>query len=69
MFMKSSGHPGEARGWGRQYWLLQQWQLQGNLMELTALIMTVPFLPPLCLLQEQRDENSTGMPVSQVRLV
>lgn len=28
-----------------------------------------PVLLPLCLLQEQRDEDSTGMPVSQVRLV
>lgn len=42
---------------------------RGPFMELTAMIMTVPVRLPLCLLQEQRDEDPPGMPVSQVRLL
>lgn len=62
LLMKSSGAARGRAGCGRQ-------QLRGPFVELTAIVVTVPVLLPLCLLQEQRDEDSTGMPVAQVRLV
>lgn len=49
-------------GWGGQ-------PVQMSFPELAVVVMTAPFLLPPYLLQEQRHEDSPGLPVAQIGLL